>query len=206
MSDSAPIARSPIPISGATTVVEGWVVAHPSPREPAALEIVDCTPLAKILVRAASDPFEIPAGRTSRPFKEVLAAACRPEEWVLYAAPGSAAEVIEKVKKRAPARQLVTVLDVTHGRALVRLSGSRAPELLAKLCAIDLSDAVTPNASALRTSVAKLTTELVRDDRDGVRSYLLSCERSYGAYLFEALLDAGSEFAIEAQGFALTGV
>jgi sarcosine oxidase gamma subunit len=74
------------------------------------------------------------------------------------------------------------------------------------LCAIDFSDAVTSNASALRTSVAKLTAEVVRDDREGVCSYLLSCDRSYGAYLFEALLDAGSEFAIEAQGFALTGV
>jgi heterotetrameric sarcosine oxidase gamma subunit len=135
----------------------------------------------------------------------VLTAACRPEEWVLYAAPGSAAKVIEKVK-RAPAGQLVSVLDVTHGRALLRLSGSRAPDLLAKLCGIDFSDAVTPNSSALRTSLAKLTTEVVRDDRDGVCSYLLSCDRSYGAYLFEALLDAGSEFAIEPQGFALPGV
>ena len=206
MSDSAPIARSPIPISGATTVVEGWVVANPSPREPAVLELVDCTPLAKVLVRAASDPFETPAGRTSRPFKEVLAVACRPEEWVLYAAPGSAAEVIEKVTERASSVQLVTVLDVTHGRALLRLRGSRAPELLAKLCAIDFSDAVTPNGSALRTSVAKLTTEVVRDDRDGVCSYLLSCDRSYGAYFFEALLDAGNEFAIEPQGFAFPGV
>ena len=52
----------------------------------------------------------------------------------------------------------------------------------------------------LRTSVAKLTTDLVRDDQQGVPSYLLHCERSYGQYLFEALLDAGAEFGIEADG------
>jgi heterotetrameric sarcosine oxidase gamma subunit len=206
VSEAVPVARSPIPISGATTMVDGWVVAHSYPREPAALGLIDCTPLAKVLVRAASDPFETPTGRTSRPFKGVVAAACRPQEWVLYAAPGSAGQVIEKVTERAPKGELVTVLDITHGRALLRLNGSRAPELLAKLCGIDLSEAVTPNQSALRTSVAKLTTELVRDDRDGVRSYLLSCDRSYGAYLFEALLDAGREFAVEPQGFAPPGI
>jgi heterotetrameric sarcosine oxidase gamma subunit len=202
---SEPLARGPIP-TGASTVVAGWEVAERSGAEPAGLELVDCTPLTKILVRTASDLFETPTGRISRPFEGVLAAAYRPEEWVLYAAPGSAPELIERVKQRAPKAGLVTVLDVTHGRALVRLSGSRAPEVLAKPCAIDLSEATTPTGTALRTSVAKLTTELLRDDRDGVCSYLLSCERSYGAYFFEALLDAGSEFAIEPQDFAFPGI
>ena len=37
---------------------------------------------------------------------------------------------------------------------------------------------------------------MVRDDEEGVRSYLLHCERSYGQYLFDALMDAGDEFGI----------
>jgi glycine cleavage system aminomethyltransferase T len=43
----------------------------------------------------------------------------------------------------------------------------------------------------------------VRDDEDGTRSYLLHCERSYGQYLFDALLDAGHEFGIEISAFTI---
>jgi glycine cleavage system aminomethyltransferase T len=44
-------------------------------------------------------------------------------------------------------------------------------------------------------------TDVVRDDQDGVLSYLLHCERSSGQYLFDALIDAGDEFGIEVEGF-----
>jgi len=68
--------------------------------------------------------------------------------------------------------ELVSVVDVTHGRALPRLTGPRAADLLAKVCAIDLADDVTPDGAALSTSTAKLVTGLVRDDIDGTPSYL----------------------------------
>ena len=42
---------------------------------------------------------------------------------------------------------------------------------------------------------------MIRDDRDGVRSYLLHCERSSGQYLFDGLLDAGAEFDIDVDAF-----
>jgi heterotetrameric sarcosine oxidase gamma subunit len=96
--------------------------------------------------------------------------------------------------------ELVSVVDVTHGRALLRLTGPRAAELLAKVCAIDLADDATPDGAALCTSTAKLVTGLVRDDMDGTPSYLVHCERSSGQYLCDALLDAGAEFGINTAG------
>jgi heterotetrameric sarcosine oxidase gamma subunit len=90
-----------------------------------------------------------------------------------------------------------SVVDLTHGRALVQLAGPRSADLLSKVCGIDFSDDVTPNGSALRTSVARLVTDVIRDDQDGVPGYLLHCERSSGRYLAEALVDAGTEFGIE---------
>jgi hypothetical protein len=48
--------------------------------------------------------------------------------------------------------------------------------------------------------VAKLVTDIVRDDRDGVPSYLLHCERSSGQYLADAVLDAGAAFGVEIDG------
>jgi glycine cleavage system aminomethyltransferase T len=50
--------------------------------------------------------------------------------------------------------------------------------------------------------VARLATDLVRDDVAGVRSYLLHCERSSGQHLFDSLLDAGREFGIEVDGLS----
>ncbi len=85
------------------------------------------------------------------------------------------------------------MIDVTSGRTLLRLTGESSPALLAKICALDLATA--SDGSALRSSVAKVNAEIVRDDADGRPSYLLACERSYGRYLTEAINDAGAEFS-----------
>jgi heterotetrameric sarcosine oxidase gamma subunit len=84
----------------------------------------------------------------------------------------------------------------------VRLTGPRAASVLAKVCAIDFTDRVMPDGSALGTSVARLATDIVRDDVAGSRSYLLHCERSSGQHLFDRLLDAGREFGIDVDGYA----
>jgi heterotetrameric sarcosine oxidase gamma subunit len=119
---------------------------------------------------------------------------------LLLAPPGTAPELARSVKG-VPDEGLVSVFDATHGRALIRITGARAADLLAKVCGVDLSEEVTPGGAAFRSSVAKLVTDVVRDDQDGERSYLLHCERSSGQYLFDALIDAGDEFGIEVEGF-----
>jgi heterotetrameric sarcosine oxidase gamma subunit len=101
--------------------------------------------------------------------------------------------------------EVVTATDVTHGRALVRLTGPRAASVLAKVCGIDTSDGITPDGAAFRTAVAAVATDVIRDDTGGVPSYLLHCERSSGAYLFGELLAAGGEFGIEIDGFTTEG-
>ena len=83
----------------------------------------------------------------------------------------------------------------------MRLAGAAAAALLAKICAIDFSDGVTPDGAAFRSSVAKLVAEVVRHDCDGEPAYLLQCDRAFGQYLFDAVLDAGTEFGIEVDGF-----
>ncbi len=97
-------------------------------------------------------------------------------------------------------------MDVTHGRALVRVTGRRAPDVLAKECGADLTDAVFPDGAAMRSAVAGVATDLVRDDARGTPSYLMHCERSAGQYLFDSLLDAGGEFDIDVDGFVPPGI
>jgi sarcosine oxidase, subunit alpha len=97
-------------------------------------------------------------------------------------------------------------LNVAHGRALIRITGARAADLLAKVCSVDRSEQVTPDGAAFRGSAAKLVTDVVRDDRNRERQYLLHCERSSGQYLFDALIDAGDEFGIEVEGFIVSAI
>jgi heterotetrameric sarcosine oxidase gamma subunit len=184
-------------------VEHGWEIS--ARRSYADLRIVDCTPLAKVLVQASTGgevahTLGVPFGRAARDGRGTLVAGSGPGEWLLLAPPGASATVAGRVKE-VQDEGLVSVFDATHGRALMRITGARAADLLAKVCGVDLSEEVAPDGAAFRSSVAKLVTDVVRDDRDGVRSYLLHCERSSGQYLFDALIDAGDEFGIEVEGF-----
>ena len=198
-----PVARSPIAPVSPVTVDYGWEIS--ARRSDAELRIMDCTPLAKVLVRASADgevalALGVPFGRAARDEHGTLVVGSGPGEWLLLAPPGAGAAVAGRVEE-VPAEGLVSVFDATHGRALMGISGAQALDLLAKVCGIDFSEEVTPDGAAFRSSVAKLVTDVVRDDRDRERSYLLHCERSSGQYLFDALIDAGDEFGIEVEGF-----
>ena len=207
MVERTPIARSPIAPVPPTTIEYGWEVS--ARRSAADLKISDCTPLAKVLVLASTDgeiarALGVPFGRAARGAHGTLVVGSGPGEWLLLATPGTSAAVAGRVEQ-VQDEGLISVFDATHGRALLRVTGSRAPDLLAKVCAIDFSEAVTPNGAAFRSSVAKLVTDVVRDDVDGEISYLLHCERSSGQYLFDALIHAGEEYDIEVDGFVDPG-
>jgi heterotetrameric sarcosine oxidase gamma subunit len=169
-------------------------------RSSAALRIVDCAPLAKVLVRAdaggpAARALGARFGRSRRVRGGALVVGSGPDEWMLIGAPGSAEALATEVEPPAYA------IDLTHARTLMRVTGADSARLLAKVCAIDLDDRSSPDGSAFRTSVAKLVTDVVREDERQTRSYWLHCEWSSGQYLFDALLDAGREFGIEIDGF-----
>jgi heterotetrameric sarcosine oxidase gamma subunit len=208
---SDPVARSPIAPAAPVVVIGGWEVS--GRRATADLTLTDCTPLAKVQVRAPHDgkvaaSLGVPFGRAARDADGTLAAGSGPGEWLLLGPAGRAEAIASTVERTAAAvpDETVTWVDLTHGRALMRLSGSSAARVLSKVCGIDLSDGVTPDGAAFRTSVAALATDVIRDDRGGAPSYLLHCERSSGQYLFGALLNAGAEFGIEIDGFNPPGI
>ncbi len=203
---SDPIARSPIAPVSPVEVRDGWEVS--ARRSTASLVLADETPLAKVSVRAPEDgptarALDVPHGRARRDDDGLLIGA-GPGEWLTIAAVGTARRTADRLSRLADGSEHVSVVDVTHGRALMRLTGPAAPELLARVCAIDLADDATPDGTAFRTSIASLVTDVVRDDRRGTPSYVLHCERSSGQYLFDALLDAGGDLDVDATGFEPT--
>jgi sarcosine oxidase subunit alpha len=201
---ASPVARSPIAVGTQVTTIADWEVD--ARRSIAPLKLADHTLLAKIGIRAPRDGalagwLGTRHGRATTSADGNLVIGSGPGEWLVLGSPGGQDKLLTQLRGIAEETgEFATVIDQTHGRALMRLTGKRAAEALAKVCAIDLSDTVSPDGAALRTSVAKLVTDIVRSDDAGVPSYLLHCERSSGQYLFDALLDAGAEFGVAIDG------
>jgi heterotetrameric sarcosine oxidase gamma subunit len=207
------IARSPITQAPPVVMVAAWSVSAKPSSSP--LRLIDCTPCQKILLRAATGTalarsLDVDCGRVRRDGSRVLVAGIGPEEWVMIGPPG--APLTSAIMQTSDGATSSIVVDLTHARALIRIVGADSARVLSKLCGINFSDTTTPNDTALRTSVARLVTEIVRNDlaepsaaatdpSGFVRSYLIMCERSAGQYLFDTLLDAGQEFGIDIEGF-----
>jgi heterotetrameric sarcosine oxidase gamma subunit len=211
MTDGTPVARSPIAPAPPVRVEAGWEVS--GCRSDAPLTITDCTPLAKVQLRAPwngamAKALGVPFGRADRE-EGLLVVGSGPGEWLVLAPPGTAAAVdgwLATTAADAAGEEFVSMTDLTHGRALVRITGPDAAGLLARLCGADLHDDMAPDGAALRSPVAGVATDIIRDDRAGPPSYLLHCERSSGQYLFGALVSAGHELGIGVDGFRLPGI
>ena len=228
---SEPVSRSPIAPAPPVRVEAGWEVS--GCRSEAALTITDCTPLAKVQLRAPwngamAKALGVPFGRADREGGGLdgasqdgasqdgasqdgawLVVGSGPGEWLVLAPPGAAAAVADwlaTVAADAAGDEFVSVTDLTHGRALVRVTGPDAADLLARLCGADMHDDMAPDGAALRSAVAGVATDVIRDDQVAVPSYLLLCERSSGQYLFGALVSAGESFGIGVDGFRQPGI
>jgi heterotetrameric sarcosine oxidase gamma subunit len=185
-----PVARSPIEQAGPVDLVRDWEVSRRKTSAP--VRLADLTPMTKIGVKASQPALEVGYGRSVR-VGDWLVTGSGPGEWTLLGPVGETMSV--------PTSGFATVIDLTHGRALMRLTGLKAARVMEKICSIDLSTPMCPNGAVFRAAVANVVTDVVRDDIGGVPSYLLHCERSSGQFLFDALLDAGTEFGIDIEGF-----
>jgi heterotetrameric sarcosine oxidase gamma subunit len=143
----------------------GWLVSARS--TDADLRLVDCSPVIKVLVQAPpagllADHLEVPFGRAELFEDGFLTVSAAPGEWLLLC-PTDPRELLGRLGEIAPA-QPMGVVDVTHGRTLLRLSGHDAAAVLAPLTALDLSERTFPSGAATAAAVAGVRATIVRDD------------------------------------------
>jgi heterotetrameric sarcosine oxidase gamma subunit len=193
----APVARSPLSLAGASVVLDGW--EYSSGPESGPVVVADRSAMTKIHIRTTAGQAVHSAlgtrfGRAAWVGGRLVIGS-GPDEWLIVAPPGHAAEIADELGDavRGVTSGPVVVVDVTHGRALLRVRGPETMSLLRRVTAVDLDDRLVPDGSALRTSVARVVTDLVRDDDEGKPSFLMHCERSSGRYLQQSLLAAGAE-------------
>lgn len=204
--ETSPTARSAfLGAASLTRVEEGWEV--PTGTASGDVALADLSGLAKVLVKGpAAGPATAELGtRMGTRFSRAawdggrLVTGAAPGEWLVLGPRGTAGETVDRYRTELAgvSDELVTVTDLTHGRALLRVHGPSTRSLLRRLTALDLDDRFVPDGSALRTSVAGVVTDVVRDDVAGAASYLLHCERSSGRYLLDTLLAAGDDLGAQ---------
>jgi len=81
-----------------------------------------------------------------------------------------------------------------HSHAWFSIRGAQAPDMLAKLCAVDFATHRFPNFSIAQTSVARLNSIVLRADTGGEPTYHLLADSASSAYMLACLLDSAEEF------------
>jgi heterotetrameric sarcosine oxidase gamma subunit len=204
--EEGPVARSPVRPARPVTRRGNWEVS--GRRSPATLRLADLSALAKVQVRSRTQNdglMGVPFGQAERDGSGNLVIGEGPGEWLALGPSGRERAIRSRLDAIGGA-SFTTVTDLTHGYALGRLTGEQARAVLSKLCPVDLSARNAPNGTVFRTLFAGLVACVVRDDVNGVLSYLCYCERSSGQYLFDVIMDAGSEFGIDADGYPDTEI
>lgn len=126
----------------------------------------------------------------------------RADQLFINTQPGSETAALAAPAAADTGGERVTITDLTHGRAQLRLVGPASAELLSRLCGLDFRRDHFPDHAARQTSVAKTTQLIIRHDLDDGRlpSYSIIGARSLGAYLWETILDAGNDLGIRPLG------
>ena len=105
---------------------------------------------------------------------------------------GIAPDLAPRLEAALPSEE-AAVTDLSHGRAILRLQGSAAAELLARGVALDLHPAAFPPGRVAQTAIHHIDVLLHRRAAD---SFDLWALRGFAEALAEWLVDAGLEFAI----------
>jgi heterotetrameric sarcosine oxidase gamma subunit len=119
-------------------------------------------------------------------------ACLRPDECVLLTSDVQAA--LNHLKGVSSSR-LLTLTDVTHGRAMILLTGLRAADVLPKVCGLDFSARRFPDHYAAQTMLAKVRALVIRADNGDLPLYTVVVDRSLAAYVWEVVYDAAREFS-----------
>ncbi|MFQ5556652.1 MAG: sarcosine oxidase subunit gamma family protein, partial [Acidimicrobiales bacterium] len=130
------------------------------------LTLTDVSTTTKTLVRAAAGDaaasvLGVRFGR-ARAAGRALVAGTAPSEWVVLGPADEVAAVVDDIDDAGH----VSKIDITHGRALFRITGMAATEVLEKICSLDWSDAMTPDGAVVSASMAKVGCDIIRRDVD----------------------------------------
>jgi sarcosine oxidase subunit gamma len=108
-----------------------------------------------------------------------------PDEWLVVGPPGTAASIVEELEADLAGSDH-SVVDVSAGRAVLRLRGAGRFELLSMGCSLDLHPRAWTSPRCAQTLVAGIAV-ILEELVDSTRVYV---RPSFGDYLVDWLIDA----------------
>lgn len=153
-----------------------------------------CAPLdtATFVVALAKTGLALPTvACRSDPWDEGMAFWVGPGEWWLVGADGTLTEAAVRARLPIPPRAIV---DLSHGRAVVRVGGTHAADIIAKGCPLDLDPAAFPAGGCPQSVLAGVNLLLHRVPAD--TGFDLYIPRSYARHVWEWLKQAGAEYGV----------
>jgi sarcosine oxidase subunit gamma len=114
-----------------------------------------------------------------------------PDEWLILCEYGQKAELLKRLNDTLSG-QAYAATDITDARAVLRLAGSCARPVLAKGCPLDLHPRGFGPGKVAQSVLAKAQV-MILPVEDG---YDLFVARSFAAYIWAWLIDAGAEYGI----------
>jgi sarcosine oxidase subunit gamma len=120
-----------------------------------------------------------------------------PDQFLFLAARSAGSSAIDAA--RQPFAGIASLSEQSDGRALIRISGPRARDMLAKVCSLDLHPAAFPAGSAAATSIDHTPVTLWRgeDGADGAAVFNLLVFSSFAESLCHTIVDSGAEYGTE---------
>ena len=116
-----------------------------------------------------------------------------PDQWLILVPFATRAQTIDELK-RALAGRHVSITDVSANRTILELSGSKAREVLAKGCGLDLHPRAFKAGQCAQTVVAR--SQAVIWQTDETPTYRVLVRPSFAAYLTDFFIDAMKEYTL----------
>lgn len=104
--------------------------------------------------------------------------------------------VLRSAIQAAAAHPCVRVTDVTSVYTALLLAGPRSRDVLRALCALDVSDGALPAGACAQTGLAHAHAIVLRQDAGDVPAFRVLVDRSYGEYVWDAVMHAGRDRGI----------
>jgi len=114
-----------------------------------------------------------------------------PSEWLVTCA-GALEEATAEQLRRALKREFTAVTEIGGGQTVLGISGSRAPNVIAKGCTLDLHPRVFGPGHCAQTSLARAAITILQTG--AAPSFELIVRRSYADYVWRWLMDAAAEY------------
>lgn len=134
---------------------------------------------------------------------DILIARLTMDELLILTSPGDESEIADSLEREIATRDFfVTVIVQTSSLVGLSLLGPKSVYLMRKLCALPFNPKAFPNLCVAQSSFAKTRATIIRHDRGETLAFELYADRSYGSYLWDAIMDAGREFSIQPVGWS----